>query len=100
MSNDQPQFVFMTCRPGAESALKQEVARTEPAWRLAFSRPGFVTFKLASTETIDDRQLAARSWVLARTHGISLGKVTGDELATLARQVWELVSDGPPADVH
>jgi 23S rRNA (cytidine2498-2'-O)-methyltransferase len=106
MSHDPPKFVFMTCRPGAETALKQEVARTEPEWRLAFSRPGFVTFKRATAEPIDDAQLASRSWVLARTHGVSLGKVTGDELAQLAGEVWSLagvaalVAEGPLDDVH
>ena len=45
MSQDAAQFVFMTCRGGAESALKQEVARVEPEWRPSFSRPGFLTFK-------------------------------------------------------
>jgi 23S rRNA (cytidine2498-2'-O)-methyltransferase len=105
MSRAAPQFVFMTCRPGAETALKQEVARSEPEWRLAYSRPGFATFKCASDgrlvdEPIDDKRLAERSWVLARTHGLSLGKVTGEELATLARQVWELVRDEPFGDIH
>lgn len=91
MSSAPPQFVFMTCRPGAETALKQEVAQSDPVWRPAFSRPGFVTFKPAGGELLDDRRLAERHWVFARVHGISLGKVTGDDLATLAREVWELV---------
>ena len=96
----------MTCRPGAETALKQEVARTEPEWRLAFSRPGFVTFKFTSATPVDDKQLASRSWVLARTQGVSLGKVTGDELAKLAGEVWALagvaalVAEAPLDDVH
>ncbi len=96
----------MTCRPGAETALKQEVARSDPKWRLAFSRPGFVTFKRASAEPLDDKVLASRSWVLARTHGISLGKVTGDDLANLAQQAWQLpgvaafVAASPLGDVH
>ena len=96
----------MTCRPGAETALKQEVARHEPEWRLAYSRPGFATFKRASEGPIDDRQLAERGWVLARTHGVSLGKVMGEELAKLAGAVWELdgvaalVAEVPFGDVH
>lgn len=106
MSYARSQFVFMTCRPGAETALKQEVARSEPEWRPAFSRPGFVTFKCSAEEPLDDRQLAARPWALARTHGLSLGKVRGEKLAKLAGEVWALdgvaalVAQGPLGDVH
>jgi 23S rRNA (cytidine2498-2'-O)-methyltransferase len=84
------QFVFMTCKPGAEAALKLETARAEPDWRLAYSRPGFLTFKLAAHESIDARQLAEHSWTFAHAHGISLGRVTGSQLAQLAAQSWEL----------
>ncbi|HEX2474128.1 MAG TPA: SAM-dependent methyltransferase, partial [Lacipirellulaceae bacterium] len=89
MSNDPPRFVFMTCRPGAEGALKQEVARGEPTWRLSFSRPGFVTFKLPADQTIDERRLAERHWTFAHAHGISLGQLTGSQLTALAEQVWK-----------
>jgi 23S rRNA (cytidine2498-2'-O)-methyltransferase len=37
--------VFATCLPGMEPALKRDVARTWPDLRLAYSRPGLVTFK-------------------------------------------------------
>jgi 23S rRNA (cytidine2498-2'-O)-methyltransferase len=88
MSKDTAQFVFMTCRAGAEGALKQEVARAEPAWRLSYSRPGFLTFKHPGERPLDDRQLAERSWTFAHAHGISLGRVTGDSLSQLVEQVW------------
>ena len=39
-------FLFVACQAGAEAALKGEMARLWPTFRLAFSRPGFVTFKL------------------------------------------------------
>jgi 23S rRNA (cytidine2498-2'-O)-methyltransferase len=106
MSNDPPQFVFMTCRPGAEGALKQEIARGEPIWRLAFSRPGFVTFKLPADHPIDDRQLAERHWTFAHAHGISLAQLTGSQLAALAEQVWKhagvssLAASRELADLH
>ena len=41
-----PEFVFATCQFGAEAALKDEIARDVPALRFAYSRPGFLTFKL------------------------------------------------------
>jgi 23S rRNA (cytidine2498-2'-O)-methyltransferase len=90
MSLGQSQFVFMTCRPGAETALKQEVARTDPSWRLAFSRPGFVTFKLAAAQRLDETQLAARHWVFAHAHGISLGRLASAQLGKMAQKVWQL----------
>jgi 23S rRNA (cytidine2498-2'-O)-methyltransferase len=88
MSDSAAQFVFMTCRPGAEGALKQEVARAEPTWRLAFSRPGFLTFKHVGDSPLVDFGLAERRWTLAHAHGLSLGRITGTQLRELAQQVW------------
>ena len=82
------QFVFMTCQPGAEGALKLEVARSEPAWRLAFSRPGFVTFKPPAETPAAVDKLAERHWTFAHSHGVSLGQLLGSQLSALADQVW------------
>lgn len=96
----------MTCRPGAEGALKHELARTEPGWRLSYSRAGFVTFKLPGGEGIDPQRLAERNWTFAHTHGVSHGHVEGTQLAQLAQRVWEhegvrmLGSNAPIADIH
>jgi 23S rRNA (cytidine2498-2'-O)-methyltransferase len=90
MSKDQRQFVFMTCRAGAEGALKQEVGRTSPEWRVAFSRPGFLTFKHLGDRPLDDAQLAERQWTFAHAHGISLGRVAGEHLSQLTDQLWKL----------
>ena len=105
MSTAVPQFLFMTCRAGAEAALKQEIARSEPTWRPAFSRPGFLTFKLAE-KPADSRQLAERQWTFAHAQGISLERFTGGELSQLADQVWQLegikhlLDSGTIADIH
>jgi 23S rRNA (cytidine2498-2'-O)-methyltransferase len=88
MPRESSQFVFMTCRAGAESAVKDEVARVEPQWRLSFSRPGFLTFKTPANEPLAGKQLAERNWTYAHAHGISLGKVTGQTLEHLAAEVW------------
>src|SRR3954464_1915763 len=88
MSQDAAQFVFMTCRAGAEAALKQEVAKVEPGWRPSFSRPGFLTFKNVGDQAIDDRKLAERNWTFAYTQGISLGRLAGERLADLVQQFW------------
>src|SRR5687768_10092721 len=106
MADGVPQFVFMTCRPGAEGALKGEVARSEPEWRLAFSRLGFVTFKLPVEQPVDERKLAERHWTFAHAHGVSFGHLIGTQLATLAEQLWKHHGIGPLAaasqlaDIH
>jgi 23S rRNA (cytidine2498-2'-O)-methyltransferase len=106
MTRDSAQFVFMTCRAGAESAVKEEVARLEPTWRPSFSRPGFLTFKCPGNRPLDERELAERNWTFAHAHGISLGRLTGERLAPLVAQVWQhevvvqLTKHGGFADVH
>jgi 23S rRNA (cytidine2498-2'-O)-methyltransferase len=106
MPSDGAQFVFMTCRPGAEGAVKDEVAQLAPDWRFSFSRTGFLTFKVTDGRAIDDRRLAERSWTFAHAHGVSLGRLSGESLADLVQQVWKhdavetLVDQGSIADIH
>ncbi|HEX3600592.1 MAG TPA: SAM-dependent methyltransferase [Lacipirellulaceae bacterium] len=106
MSKDDAQFVFMTCQSGAEVPLKQEVARAMPAWRPAFSRPGFLTFKYDGGSPLDDKELAERNWTFAHSHGISLGRLTGSQLSEMVQQVWQLVEPRQfseaktPIDIH
>jgi 23S rRNA (cytidine2498-2'-O)-methyltransferase len=106
MSQDAAQFVFMTCRAGAEAALKLEVGKVEPGWRPSFSRPGFLTFKNAGERPIDDRKLSEQHWTFAYTQGISLGRLAGAQLADLVRQFWEhpevaaIAASGATIDLH
>ena len=81
-------FLFAACQPGSEAALKGDVARRHPALRFAFSRPGFVTFRIADDDA-DVSSPALRS-AFARTWGHSLGKVVGAR--ELARDLWRLVA--------
>ncbi len=89
MSNDwPPQFIFAVCQRGAEHSLKREIAAGPIDARPAFSRPGFVTFKLtAPCEQPEQFQLPS---TFARTHGFCLGKVAGEYSSKLAEQVWTL----------
>jgi 23S rRNA (cytidine2498-2'-O)-methyltransferase len=88
-------FLFAVTQAGSERPLKNEVARSRPELKLAFSRPGFVTFRLPDGPDGDDAKLDA---VFARTWGYSLGKVAGGDDAELARGAWRLVTDGLPTD--
>ncbi len=62
-------LIFTVCQIGSEASLRREVARARPQWRLAFSRPGFVTFK---TEDLNHRQALDQDWqpVFARRIGV------------------------------
>ncbi len=82
------EFAFACCAPGMERALKSEVARAAPGWRLAFSRPGLVTFK--AEPQLDERI----ELVFARVWGRSLGRA--DDLAAAAA----LAREAKPARVH
>lgn len=78
---DKRTFLFATCQVGAEQALKDEIVREHPHLRLAFSRPGFVTFKAAAAPGVDS-QFVLDS-VFARTYGACLGTVTADRAAVI-----------------
>ncbi len=84
----QPPFVYAVCQHGAEAVLKREHALRAPQLRPAFSRPGFVTFKLDAPCT-DPEKFHLPS-AFARTSGFSLGSVKGERLHDLAAEVWKL----------
>ena len=91
-SPSTPEFVFVTCQVGAERALKSEVARKWPELHFAYSRGGFVTFKLT-----DGLKLPADfdlDCTFARAHGFSLEKVSGTDLNARAERVAHVARDG------
>ncbi|HUY31888.1 MAG TPA: SAM-dependent methyltransferase [Pirellulales bacterium] len=89
---------MLTCQVGAEHAVKLELARRWPAFRFAYSRPGFMTFKLPADQPLaDDFNLES---VFARSYAFSLGKAAGGDPARLARQVRELAGDRPYEKLH
>ncbi|MEN6405193.1 MAG: SAM-dependent methyltransferase [Thermoguttaceae bacterium] len=81
-----PQFLFVTCQVGAERAVKNEVAHGWPAFRFAYSQPGFLTFKLPEPHQLPDN-FDLKS-VFARASGFSLGKVAHPSPEKLAEEVW------------
>jgi 23S rRNA (cytidine2498-2'-O)-methyltransferase len=86
-------FLFCVCQASGETILKSEVAREHPDLRPAYSRPGFVTFKLPDDQGIPDDPVKAASFqlrsVFSRVHGVSLGRLDGQPTsdADLAREV-------------
>lgn len=95
---DGSKFLFATCQVDAETALKGEVARRWPDLRLAFSRPGFLTFKLPlEWQQASDFDLQS---VFARAYGLSLGKTSAADLDSRAEEVWRIYGDRPVRRVH
>src|SRR5262245_7444959 len=90
-SMDAPKFIFITCQVGAEAAVKAELARKWPAFRFAYSRPGFLTFKLPPGAALaDDFDLHS---VFARACGFSLGKTVSKTLAERLDSLKQLLVD-------
>ena len=84
----ETEFAYCVCQPGAEAALKAEVDARLTGWRFAFSRPGFVTFKLPGPTTPE--QFEPRRLTFARTLGLSYARLDADgkHPAEIAAQVW------------
>ncbi len=94
----RPAFLFATCQVGAERALKAEVGRRWSNFAFAYSRPGFLTFKLPSEHALaDDFDLQA---VFARAHGFSLDNVSSADAAERAAALWRLAEGRPLEALH
>jgi 23S rRNA (cytidine2498-2'-O)-methyltransferase len=89
-------FIFVICQNSAEGALKNEMARRYPQFRFAYSRPGFVTFKIPESLR-KDRNFQLKS-AFGRIWGFSLGKVVGTDGHQLASELWQSLSDRFPPD--
>jgi len=79
-------FAMLTCACGAEGAVKAEMGRQ--GWRLAFSRPGFVTAK-------HDGRADLPAGIFVRTAAHSIGKARGARFVELADQLESALLDGP-----
>lgn len=79
-------FAMLCCAHGAETAVKQSMG--ESGWRLAFSRPGFVTAKR-------DRAQSLPSGVFIRTAAWSIGQVQGNRSDESIRRLREQLDASP-----
>lgn len=78
-------FIYVICQNGAEAATKLEIMKNYNSLNLAFSRPGFITFKLDPVNPLPQR-FVLRS-TLARTYGWSLGRVIGEQACDMVAQI-------------
>jgi 23S rRNA (cytidine2498-2'-O)-methyltransferase len=96
-------FVFATCLPGVEPALKLDVARVRPELRFAYSRHGLVTFKSPRPVTADDRPGSVFAHVWGRSVGAA--RDPGEAAAQLAPlaparvHVFAREPEGPAVDL-
>ncbi|MCC7085495.1 MAG: hypothetical protein IT427_10855 [Pirellulales bacterium] len=98
MTSAAANFIYVACQVGAEAAVKTELARKWPAFRFAYSRPGFLTFKLPpGVRLADDFDLHS---AFARAYGFSLGKVGGAKAEQCAAKLWEMVGECSFDDLH
>jgi 23S rRNA (cytidine2498-2'-O)-methyltransferase len=74
-------FLFCAGQPASQALLKAEVARWRPELRLAFSRPGLLTFKADRPVSLDE---AAPPLVFARVTGGSVCTVAEGAIAAAA----------------
>jgi 23S rRNA (cytidine2498-2'-O)-methyltransferase len=93
-----PEFLFITCQIGAERAVKDEIARSWNDFRFAYSRPGFLTFKLPENHCLAD-SFDLHS-VFARAYAFSLGKIQGQDQAEMAREAWKLFGHRKAERIH
>ncbi len=77
-----PSFAMLSCAHGAEGIVKSTIAET--GWRLAFSRPGFVTAK-------HDESLPPPTGIFIRTASRSLGSGRSADADELIDRLIEVV---------
>ena len=82
---DPTPFIYVCCQQGVESVVKAEIAQQHSELSFAFSRPGFVTFKLGANLKLPLKFSLASTF--ARASGWSLGRADGDDGAKLIKQV-------------
>ena len=109
-------FVFASCLPGLEPALKRDVARTRPELKFSYSRPGLVTFKSARAVALDDTpgSVFARVWgrsigaasdpasAAAQLAGLGVARVHAfarDPEVAVDLAPWQALGPGGPAEV-
>lgn len=88
----------MACQHGSEPTLKSKFMQPDSGLRLAFSRPGLLTFKLVESPQLEfDGGPAVGKWPvelpqhwLARQAGFAIGQLKGENAAQLAQQAAEL----------
>ena len=89
MNQSGPSFAMLCCACGAEKVVKAAMA--EDGWRLAFSRPGFVTAK-------HDDAVAPPQGIFVRTSASSIGQCRNESAAQQLQSLVQALDESPFAD--
>ena len=95
-SSDQSRFVYIVCNPDSQALCKKEIASSCPQLAPAFSRPGFLTYKL--TSDLPDRFNLPLTF--ARSYGWSELKVDSESLREVQEKVLEVVQRRNAKHIH
>ncbi|GIW97061.1 MAG: SAM-dependent methyltransferase [Pirellulaceae bacterium] len=86
-------FVFVICQHGVEPTIKSAIMSTGGQLRLAFSRPGLLTFKVANPHTMKtaaiETLLEPVRWAI-RLWGWSMGGIRGTDVAVMLGEIAKL----------
>lgn len=92
------QFVFCVCQVGMENVCKREVLSLHPFLAFAFSRPGFLTFKIRADENLPETFELKTTF--ARTSGWSLGKMDRADPSKVVGDVLPRIEQTGATCVH
>lgn len=93
-----PRFLFCVCQHGAENACKREVLTRHPFLTFAFSRPGFLTFKVAPNSDLPES--FEPKLTFARTSGWSQGRIEHAGLGSVRTDLIEKIKSSTATCVH
>lgn len=91
-------YFFVGCQHGAESKIKQWLTQPAGPFRLAFSRPGFVTFK--SELSTPAWSTAVPSGTFIRTRGHAVSRFEGESADELVAKIIEQFRPLDWTDLH
>jgi len=86
----EPTFTMLCCAHGAESSVKD--AMSKDGWRLAFSRPGFVTAK-------HDDSRSLPTGIFIRTASRSIGQARSTDGSSLITSLIETLKEKTPNQI-
>ena len=91
-------YLFVGCQHGAEAVLKQSLCEPNGPFRLAFSRPGFITLK--SDLTVPAWSPAVPEGTFVRVRGHAHGPVQDDSGDSLVEQILDKYRELDWTDLH
>ena len=84
---DSSPFFFVCCQEGAEHAVKEALCGPDKPFRMAFSRPGFLTMKSEFSVPLWSPAVPENPFI--RCSGHALGSVQGESAELLINEIFE-----------